>query len=235
MLSKAAKLCAFAAVKTPEVATEVCAQAYKNVYSACILSRFLVNVAANRYIDCVIENFLVIWTWMIARNPSHHRPDAISPGSVSPPRESISSPNLKYSLETMSTHRPSARHFGLLTRVFMAYSYSSLPLSLRPRTRNSFSTPTEISSCKRRQSAAPPQIIGQPQNRIVAPGEFASFSVVAADTRSLAYQWRFNGTNISGATNDAVLLQNVSTNNEGEYRVVLTNPSGSVTSAPALL
>ena len=84
-------------------------------------------------------------------------------------------------------------------------------------------------------ATAPPQIIGQPQNRIVAPGEAASFSVVAAHTRALTYQWRFNGTNISGATNDAVLLQNVSTNHEGEYRVVLTNPSGSVTSAPAFL
>ena len=84
-------------------------------------------------------------------------------------------------------------------------------------------------------AATPPQIIGQPQNRIVAPDDSASFSVVVADARLLAYQWRFNGTNISGATNDAVLLQNVSTNNEGEYRVVLTNPSGSVTSAPAML
>lgn len=81
----------------------------------------------------------------------------------------------------------------------------------------------------------PPQIIGQPQDRIVALGDSASFSVVALDTRLLTYQWRFNGTNIGGATNDAVLRQNVSTNHEGEYRVVLTNPSGSVTSAPALL
>jgi hypothetical protein len=85
------------------------------------------------------------------------------------------------------------------------------------------------------ETGAPPQIIGQPQNRIVAPGEATSFFVVAADTRALTYQWRFSGTNIGGATNDALLRQNVSTNNEGEYRVVLTNPSGSVTSAPALL
>lgn len=82
---------------------------------------------------------------------------------------------------------------------------------------------------------APPQILGQPQNVIAVPGEAASLFVVAANTRSLAYQWRFNGANISGATNDALLQLNVSTNNEGEYRVVLTNPSGSVTSAPALL
>jgi hypothetical protein len=80
-----------------------------------------------------------------------------------------------------------------------------------------------------------PQVLGQPQNVVAVPGEAASFFIVAANTRSLAYQWRFKGTNISGATNDALLLPNVSTNNEGEYRVVLTNPSGSVTSAPALL
>jgi hypothetical protein len=86
------------------------------------------------------------------------------------------------------------------------------------------------------EAIAPPQIIGQPQNRIVVAGESASFSVVALDTRLLNYQWRFTGIPLGGsATNDAFLLQNVSTNNEGEYRVVLTNPSGSVTSAPAFL
>ena len=80
-----------------------------------------------------------------------------------------------------------------------------------------------------------PQILAQPHNRIVGPGESASFSVVVMDTRALSYQWQFNGTNIAGATNDTVLLRNVGTSNEGEYRVVLTNPSGSVTSAPAML
>jgi hypothetical protein len=85
-------------------------------------------------------------------------------------------------------------------------------------------------------TTALPQIIGQPQNRMVAPGEAGSFFVVAADTRALTYQWRFNGIPIGGsATNDALLLPNASISNEGEYRVVLTNPSGSVTSAPALL
>lgn len=58
---------------------------------------------------------------------------------------------------------------------------------------------------------------------------------LGSQTRLLAYQRRFKGTNIGGATSDALLRQNGNTNNEGEYRVVLTNPSGSVTSAPALL
>jgi hypothetical protein len=81
----------------------------------------------------------------------------------------------------------------------------------------------------------PPQITRQPQHRIVSPGEAASFSLVAADTRALTYQWQFKGASIGGATNDSVVVQNSGTINEGEYRVVLTNPSGSVTSAPAIL
>ena len=85
------------------------------------------------------------------------------------------------------------------------------------------------------ENIAPPQILAQPQPQVVVPGALASFFVVAANTRGLAYQWRFNGTNIGGATRDALLLQNVGATNEGEYSVVLVNSSGSVTSAPAAL
>ncbi len=81
----------------------------------------------------------------------------------------------------------------------------------------------------------PPQITGQPQNQIVATNESAAFSVVVADPRSLTYQWRFNSTNISGENGVSLLLENVTANNEGPYQVVLTNPSGSITSAPAML
>ena len=35
---------------------------------------------------------------------------------------------------------------------------------------------------------APPQIFGQPQNRIVGLDEVATFSVVAVDTQALAYK-----------------------------------------------
>jgi hypothetical protein len=83
--------------------------------------------------------------------------------------------------------------------------------------------------------SAPPQILGQPQNQVVIPGELASFFVVVADTSGLIYQWQFNGTDISGANSDALLLQNVGATYEGLYSVVLVNGSGSVTSAPAAL
>jgi hypothetical protein len=83
--------------------------------------------------------------------------------------------------------------------------------------------------------SAAPTIIGQPQPQIVIPGQTASFAVVVADTQNLTYQWLFNGANINAANNDALLLTNVGTNNEGTYAVVITNGSGSVTSAPAAL
>jgi hypothetical protein len=80
-----------------------------------------------------------------------------------------------------------------------------------------------------------PRILGQPQNQIVIPGDSASFSVVVADTRSLSYQWRFNGTDVPGATSDSLLLTNVSAANEGVYSAFLSNGSGSVLSDPAFL
>lgn len=85
------------------------------------------------------------------------------------------------------------------------------------------------------ESLAPPQILSAPTMQVVQPGELASFFVVALDTSGLAYQWLFNGTNLPGATSDALLLSNVSSNNQGYYSVVLTNGSGSVTSSPAPL
>ena len=85
------------------------------------------------------------------------------------------------------------------------------------------------------ESNSPPQILSQPQTKVVPPGASASFTVVAANTHNLAYQWRFNSDDITGATGDALLLANVSAVNEGPYSVVLVNSSGSVTSAPAAL
>ena len=85
------------------------------------------------------------------------------------------------------------------------------------------------------EGVAPPQILGQPQPQIVAPGELASFSVVLADTTACGYQWLFNGTNLPSQTGDALLILKVSTTNLGLYSVVITNTSGSVTSSVAQL
>src|SRR5215469_12991850 len=54
-----------------------------------------------------------------------------------------------------------------------------------------------------------PQIAGQPVKQIAAPGDLASFSVVVADARAVTFQWKFNGTDIPGATGDSLLLTNI--------------------------
>lgn len=79
------------------------------------------------------------------------------------------------------------------------------------------------------------QITGQPVNQVAAPGDIVTFSVVIADARAVTFQWKFNGTDILGATGDSLLLTNVSLANAGQYSVVVTNSAGSVTSAPAAL
>jgi hypothetical protein len=85
-------------------------------------------------------------------------------------------------------------------------------------------------------STAVPQILTQPRQQVVQPGQLAAFSVVLADTSGVTYQWYFDGTTlIPGATNDTLLVTNVSSFNQGVYDVVLVNGSGTVTSALAAL
>jgi len=81
----------------------------------------------------------------------------------------------------------------------------------------------------------PPDIASSPQDQSVRPGQPADFFVTAGGTEPFSYQWRFNGTNIAGATQDQYGLASAQTTNAGAYSVVVTNMAGSVTSAAALL
>ena len=81
----------------------------------------------------------------------------------------------------------------------------------------------------------PPVITAQPQGRAVSAGESVVFAVSATGTGPLAYQWRRNGANLAGRTNDSLVLTNVTTTDAGSYSVVISGPGGSVTSANAAL
>jgi|SRR6185369_11705444 len=54
-------------------------------------------------------------------------------------------------------------------------------------------------------------------------------------THMRCYQWQFNGSNISGATNAFLTLTNISFAAAGEYRCLVSNVLGSTTSAAATL
>jgi Immunoglobulin domain len=82
---------------------------------------------------------------------------------------------------------------------------------------------------------APPSINTQPQSQTVDQGASAAFNVAADSTAPLSYQWQFNGVNISGATTNSLLLENVQPANAGNYVVMISNYGGSVTSSNAFL
>jgi hypothetical protein len=79
----------------------------------------------------------------------------------------------------------------------------------------------------------PPSITQPPANLAVLPGANTNLSVVAAGPPPLNYQWRFFGTNLSGATASSYSLSNIQPVNAGNYTVVITNFYGSATSAVA--
>src|ERR1700675_238136 len=53
---------------------------------------------------------------------------------------------------------------------------------------------------KSRGASAPPSIATPPASVDVTVGQTATFSVIAAGTAPLSYQWQRNGANIAGAT-----------------------------------
>lgn len=82
---------------------------------------------------------------------------------------------------------------------------------------------------------AVPTITSQPANQAVTAGQIASFTVLVSGTGSLSYQWRKDGTAISGATNATLSLTNVQNANAGSYTVVVSNSAGNVTSNASTL
>jgi hypothetical protein len=87
-------------------------------------------------------------------------------------------------------------------------------------------------------SVAPvgPSISTQPANQTVTVGQAATFSVVAAGTAPLTYQWQKNNANISGATSATYATPaTVSGDNGATFRVIVSNSVTSVTSNSATL
>ena len=81
----------------------------------------------------------------------------------------------------------------------------------------------------------PPTITIQPTNQTVTVGGTVTFSVTASGSPPLSYQWNFNGTDITGATNTTLTLTNVQLNQAGNYTMLVTNNYGSILSSNAAL
>jgi uncharacterized repeat protein (TIGR01451 family) len=80
-----------------------------------------------------------------------------------------------------------------------------------------------------------PTITTQPQKRTVVEGSSHTFSVTAAGTAPLFYQWRRDASTLTGQTNSTLPLSSITTNDAGGYSVVVTNAEGATTSLVAQL
>jgi len=85
-------------------------------------------------------------------------------------------------------------------------------------------------------AAVAPSITTQPASQVVTVGQTATFAVVAGGTTPLTYQWRKNGTAISGATSSSyTTAATTSSDNGAQFTVVVSNVAGNVTSNAATL
>jgi len=83
-----------------------------------------------------------------------------------------------------------------------------------------------------------PIITNQPQTQTVAVGSNATFTVGATGTGSLLYQWQKYVTvftDLPDRTNTTLLLTNVQTSDTGDYRVAVTDATGTTNSDVASL
>ena len=78
-----------------------------------------------------------------------------------------------------------------------------------------------------------PVIALQPVDLYQATGGSTTFTAQGEGLGAVQYQWLFDGTNISGATNATLTLTNVQAGQQGNYQVIVSNSYGSITSSIA--
>lgn len=81
----------------------------------------------------------------------------------------------------------------------------------------------------------PPGVSVSPQSETAYTGQSATFTALPSGNPPFTYQWQLNGAPIPGATAASLSLTNLQPTNSGLFRVVLSNASGTVTSAVAPL
>jgi alpha-tubulin suppressor-like RCC1 family protein len=79
------------------------------------------------------------------------------------------------------------------------------------------------------------KITSQPSSQTNLAGINVTFSVAAAGTPPLNYQWYFDGAAILGATSASLGLNDIQLNNAGNYSVAVSGPSNTVVSSNAVL
>jgi alpha-tubulin suppressor-like RCC1 family protein len=82
---------------------------------------------------------------------------------------------------------------------------------------------------------AAPRLIQQPLGATVRTNQTLLLLSQVVGTFPFAFQWHFNGSPLADQTNRFLQISSVQTAQGGQYKVVVTNNYGSVTSAPAIV
>ena len=139
----------------------------------------------------------------------------------------------------------------------LAYQWQKNGTAIGGATSSSYTTPAETTSDNGAQftvvvsnsagtatsnsavltvNPAAPSITTQPSSQTITAGQTATFSVTASGTAPLNYQWRKNGTAISGATSSSYATPAETTSDNGaQFTIVVSNSAGSVSSNSATL
>ena len=126
-------------------------------------------------------------------------------------------------------HLPAATNASLILRgVSKADSGAYSVIVTSPLT-NVTSVPVQLTVL------APAAILDPPAPASAHVGGEVTFNVGASGDSPLAYQWFFNGTPITWASGPSLTLSEVGRPQAGAYSVAVSNPAGSVTSAPVAL
>jgi len=84
--------------------------------------------------------------------------------------------------------------------------------------------------------ATAPVIAMQPKDVNIIENQSAQFSVTVGGTKPFTYQWKKDGSNISGATNTIYVIPSVSiSDNNSHFSCAITNSEGTITSHEATL
>ena len=81
----------------------------------------------------------------------------------------------------------------------------------------------------------PPSLFAQPESRSAVAGVSVQFSVGAVGSPAAAYQWFKDGVPLPKATTDKLQLTAVAPDDAGSYTCRISDPNGTVLSAPASL
>ena len=92
-----------------------------------------------------------------------------------------------------------------------------------------------VSPAARLAVRVPATLTSAPRSQVVNAGSSAVFSVTVSGSGLFAYQWRFNGVDIPGATNSTFVLAKAQAPNAGKYTVLVSTDTGIIESLPGTL